>query len=103
MVSTAATRVYTQARVFTDHPPTKVHSDEELDIRGDNREYPRVSSPVQGRMGYRRISIDSAKDDETTISVSSADEFVFKQELANLDTVIARLQQSLRSKCAESR
>ena len=79
-----------------------VHSDEELDIRGDNREYPRISSPAEGRHDYRRTSIDSVKDDETTISVSSADEFVFKQELANLDTVIARLQDSLRNKCAET-
>ena len=101
-VSTAATRVFTQARGYADQPPSMVHSDEEFDIRGDNREYPRISSPVQGRHDYRRTSIDSVKDDETTISVSSADEFVFKQELANLDTVIARLQDSLRNKCAET-
>ena len=36
--------------------------------------------------------------DDVSLSLSSADEFVFKQELANLDTVIARLQDSLRSK-----
>ena len=95
-------RVYTQARCYADQPPSMVHPDEELAIRGDNREYPRISSPVQGRHDYRRTSIDSVKDDETAISVSSADEFVFKQELANLDTVIARLQDSLRNKCAET-
>lgn len=92
--------VSTAARVYTHQPQTMVHSDEELDVRSletGNREYDNVRSSVQG-MEYRRTSIDSVNDDDTTISVSSADEFVFKQELANLDTMIARLQDSLRSK-----
>ena len=87
--------------VHTHQPQTMVHSDEELDVRSletGNREYDdNVQSSVEG-MEYRRTSIDSVNDDDTTISVSSADEFVFKQELANLDTMIARLQDSLRSK-----
>ena len=92
--------VRTTARV---HPPETlvVDSDEELDIRTlqtGNREYiSNTSSPVQSK-GDRRTSIDNVSNDDTTISVSSADEFVFKQELANLDTIIARLQDSLRSK-----
>ena len=92
--------VSTAARVYTHQPQTMVHSDEELDVRSletGNREYDNVRSSVQD-MECRRTSIDSVNDDDTTISVSSADEFVFKQELANLDTVIARLQDSLRSK-----
>jgi hypothetical protein len=92
--------VSTAARVYTHQPQTMVHSDEELDVRSletGNREYDNVRSSVQG-MECRRTSIDSVNDDDTTISVSSADEFVFKQELANLDTMIARLQDSLRSK-----
>ena len=39
---------------------------------------------------------DSSQHDST--DDASTDEFVFKQELANLDTVIARLQESLRDK-----
>ena len=39
---------------------------------------------------------DSSQQDST--DDASTDEFVFKQELANLDTVIARLQDSLRDK-----
>ena len=90
------------ARVYQPHQVQKsmAHSDEELDVRtlqSGNREYTNVSPPVQG-MKYRRTSIDSVNEDDTTISVSSADEFVFKQELANLDTMIARLQDNLRSK-----
>ena len=90
------------ARAYAPHqvPKSIAHSDEELDVRmlqSGNREYTNVSSPVQG-IEYRRTSIYSVNEDDTTISVSSADEFVFKQELANLDTMIARLQDNLRSK-----
>lgn len=90
------------ARVYPPHQVHQsiVHLDEELDVRtlqSGNREYTNVSSPVEG-IEYRRTSTGSVNEDDTTISVSSADEFVFKQELANLDTMIARLQDNLRSK-----
>ena len=90
------------AKVYPPHQVQKsiAHSDEERDVRtlqSGNREYTNVSSPVQG-IEYRRTCIDSVNEDDTTISLSSADEFVFKQELANLDTMIARLQDNLRSK-----
>jgi hypothetical protein len=93
----------TAARVCTQQPQPMVHSEKKLDVRSfetGNREYPSVSSPVQGVYEYRRTSVDSVndEDDDTTLSVSSADEFVFKQDLANLDTMIARLQDSLRSR-----
>ncbi|XP_028402839.1 coiled-coil domain-containing protein 14-like isoform X2 [Dendronephthya gigantea] len=78
-------------------------SEKELDLASlqtGNREYDNISSPVS-RMESSKEIIDSVvndNDDDTTISVSSTDEFVFKQELANLDTMIARLQDSLRKK-----
>ena len=88
------------ARVYPEHQvhQSVVHSDEELDVQtlqSGNREYTNVTS--RG-IKYRRTFIDSVNEDDTTVSVSSGDEFVFKQELANLDTMIARLQDNLRSK-----
>ncbi|XP_046860292.1 coiled-coil domain-containing protein 14-like [Xenia sp. Carnegie-2017] len=59
-----------------------------------NREY---TSPSRV---YRRMSVDSIANDEadTIMSVSSTDEATFKQDLANLDSMITRLQNSLKRK-----
>lgn len=57
------------------------------------REYDIIKEEENGNS-----SLTDDSTDDVSLSPSSADEFVFKQELSNLDTVIARLQDSLRHK-----
>ena len=58
----------------------------------------KAEGPGNENVQQQRGSPEEESTDDVSLSLSSGDEFVFKQELANLDTVIARLQDSLRSK-----
>lgn len=71
---------------FSDHTK-EMHPEEHHKMS----EYDKIEEDVD-QNGADSSQHDSSTDD------ASADEFVFKQELANLDTVIARLQDSLRDK-----